>query len=101
MGLTSTVEKLDKYFRRLDEGKAQKIKPSHLDKVMAKLDAKEASLRAELAETRKPSRRERLEDKLALVGEQRQRAVWLRQRLDGMSEGARPGADRDGSSGDG
>lgn len=81
MGLSKAVEKLDKYHDRLKQGKAAKIKPSHLAKVVGKLEAKEASLRAELAEATKPDKKERLERKLALVREQQARAAWLAEQL--------------------
>lgn len=83
MGLTKSIEKLDKYQDRLKQGKAAKIKPSHLKKVTKKLEAKEISLRAELEEATKADKRERLERKLALVHEQQARAKWLAEQLEG------------------
>lgn len=82
MGLETTIEKLDKYLDRLQQGKAKKIKPSHLAKVERKLKAREEMLLAELDETRKDSKRDRLKGKLALVREQLERADWLRRQLD-------------------
>lgn len=81
MGLESATEKLDKYFRRLEKGKAQKIKPDHVEKILRKLDAKAASLRAEIAESDKPDKQQRLERKLQLVGEQQERARWLQEEI--------------------
>lgn len=81
MGLSKAVEKLDKYHDRLKHGKAAKIKPSHLAKVVRKLETKEAALRAELAEATKPDKKERLERKLALVRKQQARAAWLADQL--------------------
>ena len=83
MGLGSTVEKLDKYFKRLEEGKAQKIKPSHVEKAIKKLKSKEELLIAEIAETEKASKRERLKRKLDLVREQQERALWLKEKIGG------------------
>lgn len=81
MGLEKSIEKLDKYQRRLTEGRAAKIKPSHLAKVTDKLKAKELSLRAELEEATKDDKKERIERKLALVREQQARAKWLAEQL--------------------
>ncbi len=59
MGIESTVEKLDKYYKRFNEGKAARIKPTHVDKAIRKLTAREELLLAELAETEKPSKKTR------------------------------------------
>ena len=61
MGLESVIEKLDKYYGRLEKGKAQKIKPAHVEKVLRKLEAKAQLLETELEETTKETKRERLE----------------------------------------
>lgn len=81
MGLESAIEKLDKYFKRLDQGKAQEIKPSHVEKVISKLEVKARLLRTELAETDKESKKRRLERKLELVREQQDRARWLQEKI--------------------
>ena len=81
MGLESSIEKLDKYFDRLRQGKAKKIKPSHLEKIAQKLKTKEKSLLDELAETEKESKQERLKVKLSLIREQQDRAKWLEEQL--------------------
>lgn len=77
MGLEGSVEKLDKYYARLEKGKARKIKPDHVEKVIGKLHAKEAELLAEIEETRKTSKLERLQRKLEVLREQQRRAQWL------------------------
>ncbi|PYG31925.1 hypothetical protein [Pelagimonas varians] len=77
MGLERATEKLDKYYSRLESGKAAKIKPSHVMKVIAKLQAKQALLQEELAAADKPSKQDRLENKLVTVGTQLERAHWL------------------------
>jgi len=81
MGFETAVEKLDKYFRRLEKGKAQKIKPSHVEKVISKLEVKTRILQAELAETDKESKKVRLEHKLEMVREQQSRARWLLEKI--------------------
>ena len=77
MGLTKIGEKLDSYFRRLDDGKAAKIKPSHVEKVIAKLRSKQALLKIEISDSVKPSKKERLERKLSITVDQIKRAEWL------------------------
>ncbi|WP_343211935.1 hypothetical protein QEZ52_20810 (plasmid) [Aliisedimentitalea scapharcae] len=81
MGLEDTIQKLDKYLKRLKKGKTKKIKPAHLEKIKRKLTTKQDMLKTELAETTKPSKRERLEGKLQIVQEQLGRAHWLSQQL--------------------
>ncbi|MCK8463775.1 hypothetical protein MUY35_07930 [Aliiroseovarius sp. S1339] len=81
MGLESAVEKLDKYYGRLEKGKAEKIKPSHVEKIMLKLEAKAQSLQAELGETAKETKKQRLERKLEMVREQLERARWLKETI--------------------
>ncbi|QGX99057.1 hypothetical protein EI983_12575 [Roseovarius faecimaris] len=87
MGLHKTVEKLDEYLKRLDQGQVQKIKPSHVEKVIRKLEAKKALLLDELAETGKPDKRERLQAKLGIVHDQLERAHWLQGEI-GKPEGS-------------
>jgi len=77
VGLRKTSEKLNTYFDRLKRGKASKIKPSHVEKAIAKLKAKQALLNEELAEAVKPSKRERLRKKLGTVQAQIERGEWL------------------------
>ncbi|WP_136440671.1 hypothetical protein [Pacificoceanicola onchidii] len=84
MGLENAVEKLDKYFKRLEKGKAQKIKPDHVQKVRRKLEAKAQRLTLEIADTPKDDKKTRLRQKLALVHEQLERAAWLQDRIDGL-----------------
>lgn len=81
MGLGKSIEKLDDYFSRLKKGKARKIKPTHVEKVIGKLKAKEKSLKGELASTEKDGKKSRLKQKLAIVSEQMERANWLLQKV--------------------
>lgn len=83
MDVERSTEKLDKYYKRLNEGKAKKIKPSHVEKVIRKLQAKEKLLLEEIEETSKDTKLSRLKRKLARVGEQQERARWL---LDKISD---------------
>jgi uncharacterized protein YaiL (DUF2058 family) len=77
MGLKKIAEKLDTYYKRLELGKAAKIQSGHVEKVIAKLQAKQEQLKTELSETEKPSKKQRLEGKLATVEEQITRSEWL------------------------
>lgn len=81
MGLNSIVKRLDKYQKRLDKGKAEKIKLHHVQKVIAKLTSKETQLIAELQETTKLEKRKRLEDKLSTIREQIRKAKWLETKI--------------------
>ena len=81
MGLGKISEKLDDYFSRLEGGKAKKIKPKHVEKVIAKLHTKEGLLREELRDAKKASKRERLKNKLATAREQIERAEWLLEKV--------------------
>ena len=81
MTMHKTAEKLEKYQHRLQAGKADKIKPKHVDKILDKLSAKESEVAAELAETTKESKRERLEHKQATIRELIEQARWLHSQL--------------------
>lgn len=77
MSIRETAEKLEKYQARLRSGKAEKIQPKHVAKIIDKLTAKEASLASELETTAKPDKRERLEHKLGTVRALIEKARWL------------------------
>ena len=77
MGIEKISEKLEKYVGRLEKGKTSKIKPSHVEKAIAKLQVKQRLLTEELDETTKPAKQERLKKKLSTVREQIERAEWL------------------------
>ncbi|MCR9139300.1 MAG: hypothetical protein NXI27_25095 [Alphaproteobacteria bacterium] len=77
MALAKSMEKLKKYFARLEAGKVKKIKPSHVEKVIVKLAAKERSLLEEIEAARKPSKKQRLRQKLDTTRQQIDRARWL------------------------
>lgn len=81
MGLDNTIEKLDKYFKRLENGRVQKIKPSHVDKVIDKLEAKAELLLVELSEANTETKKRRLQNKLEMVREQQDRARWLKDNI--------------------
>ncbi len=70
------AEKLGDYFARLGAGKAHKIKPRDVEKVIAKLRAWRDALATEAVS--KPEKAERLEHKIKAADELIERAEWLR-----------------------
>lgn len=85
MGLKKSTEKLNNYFGRLRQEKTQKIKPSHVEKVLTKLRAKESDLLEEIEKSHKESKTERLKSKLRVVREQINRGEWLMQEISDAS----------------
>lgn len=81
MKIQMSIGKLNKYFDRLDKGKAEKIKPAHVEKVIGKLETRKSLLLAEYERTVKESKKERLKGKLAFVDEQIDRAAWLLEKI--------------------
>ncbi len=77
MGLKKLAAKVAEYNARLEDGKARRIKPDHVEKVLAKLRRKSAELEAEIAATAAPEKRARLERKLEVARAQEARAEWL------------------------
>lgn len=77
MGLKKLAAKVADYNERLKTGKASKIKPSHVEKVLEKLRKKSVELEAEIAATQSAEKRARLERKLEVARAQEERAVWL------------------------
>ena len=77
MGLKKLAAKVADYNDRLDSGKASKIKPGHVRKVLEKLHKKESSLIDELAEAENDKAKARLERKLEIAREHIARAEWL------------------------
>jgi predicted ribosome quality control (RQC) complex YloA/Tae2 family protein len=77
MGLKKSTAKLDDYFERLEQNKAAKITPEHVEKVLEKLRAKERDLLYDLETAHKVDKAERLRSKLNVVREQLRRGEWL------------------------
>ena len=77
MGIKKCSEKLNEYFERLDNKKADRIKKSHVEKVIRKLEAKRDQLTADRDSASKPSKKERLQSKINVANEQIERANWL------------------------
>lgn len=77
MKIAKALHKLEVYQQRLKDGKADQIKPKHVRLTIEKLRTKESELVAELEETTKPGKRERLSAKLATIQERIEEAEWL------------------------
>ncbi len=82
MALKKNISKLDQYYQRLENHEVDKIKVKHVDKVIDKLVAKEASLIEDIKAAKKPAKKERLTHKLHVVREQIKRGKWLKQEVD-------------------
>ena len=81
MAMNKTTQKLEKYQDRLKAGKAEKIKPKHVEKILDKLTAKQTEIGTELAAATKESKRERLEHKQVTVNELIEKARWLQSQI--------------------
>ena len=82
MGLKKYADKLDDYFESLKQGKAEKIKASHVDKVIRKLQAKEVQLLDEIGQATKDTKKARLERKVVIAREHIRRAELLLEKID-------------------
>lgn len=81
MGLKKLSAKVEDYNARLESGKASKIKPSHVEKVLQKLHVKAAALEAEIATAPSADKKARLEGKLVIARTHIARAKWLLKKL--------------------
>lgn len=77
MGLSKLAEKVAKYRERLERGSAKKIKPSHVNAVLAKLNKKAIDLKKEISAAKSADRKDRLGKKLDIAREHIKRAKWL------------------------
>lgn len=77
MGLEKSADKLNKYQHRLRAGKAKRIKANHVEKVVGKLEKREKELVAEIDDAEKPSKKERLTQKLSATRTLMSKAKWL------------------------
>lgn len=77
MGLKKLAEKLSEYNTRLERGKAEKIKPDHVEKVLEKLQKKVSQLEADIACEENADKKTRLTRKLGVAREHVERAQWL------------------------
>ena len=77
MGLKKLAAKVADYNERFEQGKASKIKPSHVERVLEKLLQKAVDLRADIATADSPEKKARIEKKLGVATAQIERAKWL------------------------
>jgi hypothetical protein len=77
MGVKKLAAKVAEYYERLEQGKASKIKPNHVEQVLKKLRAKEAELQAEIETVDSDDKKARLERKLGIAQEHIARAEYL------------------------
>ncbi|WP_227272517.1 hypothetical protein [Roseobacter weihaiensis] len=81
MGLKKLAANVNDYNERLESGKASKIKPRHVEKVLQKLRSKSTELEAEIAKATSPEKKARLEGKLGIAQTHIKRAEWLLKEL--------------------
>ena len=77
MVVRKSIDKLDAYYNRLNADKADKIKASHVEAVLDKLQKKLKLLKSEREEAKKDSKKKRIEGKIVVVKEQIKRGKWL------------------------
>lgn len=81
MGLKKLAAKVVDYNERLENGKASKIKPHHVEEVLQKLRSKSAELEAEICSAASADKKSRLEGKLQIARAHIERAEWLLKEL--------------------
>ena len=81
MALSKSLEKLARYYERLEAGETKEIKPSHVQKVIDKLEARERDLLEEIRNTKKQSKKERLEGKRITTLQHLDQARWLLKKI--------------------
>jgi hypothetical protein len=82
MGLKKLAEKVVEYNKRFERGKAEKIKPGHVEKVLVKLRKKSNDLKADIASAENPDKKARLANKLDVANTHIERAEWLLKEID-------------------
>lgn len=82
MGLKKLAEKVAEYNERFENGKAEKIKPSHVEKVLKKLRKKADDLNADLASAHSDDKKDRLKKKLDIANTHIERAEFLMKAID-------------------
>ncbi len=77
MGLKKLAAKVADYNERVENGKASKIKPDDVKKVLKKLQGKKASLEVKISEASNLDEKARLRRKQEIAQEHIERAEWL------------------------
>lgn len=83
------AEKLGAYFARLGEGRAHKIKPSDVEKVIEKLRKRRDELRSQAEAS--PDKAERMAQKITVAEDLLARAEWLLEQINGDPRAALSG----------
>jgi len=81
MGLKKLADKVADYKDRLKRGKASKIKPDHVKKVLEKLRKKVGDLESDITSTKNVDKKARLKRKLGIAREHVERAEWLMKKI--------------------
>lgn len=81
MDLKKLAAKVVEYNERLEGGKASKIKPSHVEKILHKLRKKSVELEADILSAKSADKKSRLEKKLGVARTHIERAEWLLKEL--------------------
>ena len=81
MGLKKLAAKVVDYNERLEGGKAGKIKPEDVKRILGKLHRKADELEAEVAATKSADKKSQLERKLGIAKTHIERAEWLLKEL--------------------
>jgi hypothetical protein len=77
MRLKKLAAKVADYRERLEEGKASRIEPRHVEKVLKKLRKRKVELEERVATESDGEHKDRLHRKLEIAREQISRAEWL------------------------
>jgi hypothetical protein len=81
MGLSDQAARLEEYHARIERGEADRITPSDVDRIVAKLERKQIRLRQRLQSASTSAERDRRRRKLAKTDQLLDQARWLRTRL--------------------
>ncbi len=77
MGLEKLAAKVIEYNARLESGKASKIKPDDVKKVLKKLRKKSATIQSEIDGATSPEKKSQLQNRLGIAQAHIARAEWL------------------------
>lgn len=81
MGLSDQAARLEEYHARIERGEADRITPSDVDRIVAKLERKQIRLRKRLQSATSAAERDRRRRKLDKADQLLEQARWLRTRL--------------------
>jgi hypothetical protein len=81
MGLSNQAVRLEEYLARVEQGDANRIMPSDVDRIIAKLERKRQRLLDRMGTATSPAEADRHRRKIVKADELIDRARWLRSRL--------------------